>query len=183
MSVTNKGILGAGLIQHLKAYIDQEIDLKLVPWNTDTTTETDGSTSTIATHAGDVFFIDPFSVNNSPLSLSLPAAFQHISPTLAANADSDIVIVTVVARSWDVFYSRLLSAAIDHAEFLETATRVQERIGLSMPPEAGYLPETVVIPANSSSSALSHWLTQHDQVYSSVLVTSYPMGELPEALL
>lgn len=182
MSEINKEVLGAGLMQHIKAYIDDKIESRIVDYGYTDTTETDSSTKD-TTPIGQVFFVDPFEANKSPLSLSLPEAFQSISPTLAASADRDVVVMAVSASSWDVFYARLLTASMLRAEFLETATRVQERFAFNVPPDADYEIESVIIPAQSSSGGLSHWFSQHDQVYSSVLVLTYPTGKIPETFL
>lgn len=178
--MNNKAILGGFFAEHLKAYIDQQINSR---FNGDPAGNTDDSTSsTDSLTAGTVFFVDPFEMNAEPLSLSLPTAFTQISPTLAANADKDIIVIAVASGSWEAFYAKLLAASMIRPEFLETATKVQERFALNIPPETGYTPETLLIAAGTSAAPLQHWLARHDLVYASVLLLTFAPGGVPDEL-
>lgn len=175
---------GSAMAANIKAYIDDAVAQRLGEPITDIDTEesTDDTVSAEAYRA-QVFFVDPFEAAKTPLSLSLPSAFSHISPTLAAHSDKDIVIMTVSASDWALFYRRLLSASLLRPEFLETATKVQERFGFNYNPADDYRPEILNILAGDSASPLSHWLSLHDQVYSSVALLMYESGRIPEEFL
>ena len=160
--------MGAGLIQHLKAYIDGQF---MTPVG-------DGSSSAPAAVVQASFF-DPFNLNLSPLSLPLPMAFSRAVVLLVEAPGDDHVVVRVSSHSWEDFYRRLLSAAKRFPEFLDTAVNVQQRFGFASSPISD-LPEISVIPAGTGYAALADWVGRYDQVYSAVLVMRFAAGTVPQ---
>lgn len=170
-----QAILGAALMEHVKAYIDNELNARFLLF--DSIDDTAESSSLDSAYA---LFFDPFKVNADPLALSLPTAFSLLSPSLVKHSDKDIVIISVSASGWGDFYQNLLSASLLHSEFLETAIKVQERFQFNLPPAEAYEAEVIAIAANSGSSGLNHWLEKHDQVLSSTLMLMFEAGKMPE---
>lgn len=162
-------LLGAELIQHIKAYIDERLGVD----------ESGGGDSVAMQTYGVETYLDPFIINLSPLSLPLPEAFARIVAVLATHPADDHVIVRVSSHSWEDFYRRLLAAAKQFPDFLDTAVNLQQRFGFVSSPSAE-LPEISIIPAGAGYAPLGDWVGRYDQVYSAVLVMRYAAGTVPE---
>lgn len=170
--MTDVSGLGAGLMQHLKAYIDQRFGA-VAP-----STGSDGG-NVVTQVFGVESFIDPFNVNLTPLSLPLPEAFSRVVAVLATHPFDDHVIVRVSSFSWEDFYRRLLTASRDFPDFLDTAVNVQQRFGFASSPSAD-LPEVSVIGAGAGYAPIGDWVGRYDQVFSAVLVLRFAAGTVPE---
>lgn len=170
--------LGAGLIQHLKAYIDDRLDGigSALP-----TTGADGES--VATQiSGQEAFLDPFNVNLIPLSLPLPEAFSRVVAAMATHAADDHVIAWVASHSWEDFYRKLLAAAQTYPEFLDTAVNVQQRFGFTSSPSPDS-PGVAVILAGDGYAPIGDWVGRYDQMYSAVLVMRFAAGSVPAEYL
>lgn len=164
---------GMMLMTHVKAYIDERLG---VPDDSD-----DAGTDSSATQTtGFESFFDPFSVNLSPLSLSLPEAFNRVVAVLSKQPDRDFVIVRVSDAGWEGFYRKLLQLSQDYPEFLATATNIQERFQFVSAPDNQYQADISVIRAGDNYSVIGDWVGQYDQVYTAVLVMQFEAGQVPE---
>lgn len=171
--MTDISILGAGLMQHLKAYIDEVL-------HQSSTGGHDGIP--VLPVSGREFYLDPFNAHLTPLSLPLPHAFAQVAAMLATHAEKDHVIVHVASHEWEDFYRKLLTAAREYPVFLDSAVNVQQRFGFASSP-ALELPSVAVILAGNGYAPINDWLGRYDQVYSAVLVSSYESGKVPQRLI
>lgn len=164
---------GAELMLHIKRYLDQRLGL----------IDQSGDNSSVGMQSTAIeTFIDPFNVNNDPLSLSLPDAFARVVAVLASASSYDHVVIWVSSHSWEDFYRKLLAAAQQHPAFLDTAVSVQQRFGFNSLP-LDIKQKHALIFAEQAYTGLATWLGRYDQVYSAVLIRRYPAGKIPRELL
>lgn len=161
--------LGADLIDHIKAYIDQRLGIGLGGDGGGVVNELESTLS---------IYYDPFNTSTYPIALPLPQAHLKVLGVITQKPDHDHVVIWVATSSWDDFYKKLLTASRSYADFLDTAVNVQERFGFTSM-QSTDLPSKITILAGDNYQALSAWANQYDQIYSAVLIRRYVAGTIP----
>ena len=144
----------------------------------------DGEIIDTAATSGIIYYNDPFTTNNQPVSLSLPLARDLLIATLTANPAMRGELVTVYAASWYNFYQRLTLASAEYPIFAETIALIKQRFGfadvlISAANEDPFAPEVHELTA-LDVSPIDHWQGRYDLVCSATFLTLYPAITTPD---